>query len=117
LVETPIRRTALNRCPSFADIAVEMTERRAEHRSVVMARIELSWHDQAGDSHTAAAKIEDKSDSGVCIRVKESIPAGVKVSVKWHGGQFTATVMNCRPVGNEFLVGVQKAPAEVREPV
>ena len=62
-----------------------------------MARIEIRWQDQTGESHTAAARIEDKSDTGVCIRVKESIPAGVKVQVKWHGGEFSATVMNCRP--------------------
>ncbi len=39
----------------------------------LLARGEVSWQDQNGFTHDEPARIEDRSLSGVCIRVKTPI--------------------------------------------
>jgi uncharacterized OB-fold protein len=93
-----------------------MRERRSEIRAAIMARIEACWEDQTGGPHVATAKLEDKSRAGASIRVKESIPVGAKVSVKWHDGEFSGTVIYCRRTRSEYVLGIHKNAPDIPNP-
>jgi len=79
-----------------------------ELRSVVMILVEVSWEDQTGGLQRAPARMEDKSVSGACIRLKTPIDVGSKVTVQWRFDQFTGITKYCRNEGREFVVGVQR---------
>jgi PilZ domain len=85
-----------------------MQEKRAEPRVNIMARIQALWEDEAGTQHTAPGKLEDMSDGGLCIRVSDPIRVGSKLIVQWHRGNLSGTVVQCRPQGQEFLLGIQR---------
>lgn len=87
-----------------------MTERRVEGRVPIMALAQAWWKNEAGVSQTAPVKMEDTSASGACVRARKPISVGLKVSIKWHREQFSGTVMNCRPDGPEYLLGIRREP-------
>jgi len=82
-----------------------------ENRTAVMTWVEASWEDPSGTVQTAAARMEDKSPSGACIRIKTPIGVGAKLRIQWRFEQFSATAKYCRSEGNEYLVGVQRDAA------
>ncbi len=71
---------------------------------------EVSWEDPAGVACVFPATIEDTSPSGACIRLRDPIAPGSKVTVKWHREQFSAIARNCRRDGYEYLLGVRRVP-------
>ncbi len=89
---------------------VDMNESSCEPRRAMWAVAEVSWVDPAGVARTSPGTIEDTSPSGACIRVRDAIALGAKVSVRWHREQFEAVAKNCRPDGYEFLLGVRRTP-------
>jgi len=78
-----------------------------------MILVEASWEDPSGTPQTAAARMEDKSVSGACIRVKIPIQVGSKVRIQGRWDQFTGTTKYCRSDGGEFLVGIQRDKNQV----
>jgi hypothetical protein len=98
-----------------------------EFRMPVMTLVEASWEDQSGASRTAAARMEDRSTGGACIRIKTAIGVGSKIRIQWRFEQFSGTAKYCRSEGREYLVGIQRdttknpipsqrAPADVPAP-
>ncbi len=85
-----------------------MSAAMRELRSAVMILVEASWEDPSGTPQSVAARMEDKSASGACIRVKMPIQVGSKVRIQGRWDQFTGTAKYCRSEGREFLVGIQK---------
>jgi len=83
-----------------------------EFRMPVMTLVEASWEDQSGASRTAAARMEDKSPGGACIRIKTAIGVGSKVRIQWRFEQFSGTAKYCRSEGWEYLVGIQRDSTE-----
>ena len=75
---------------------------------------EISWEDPTGTPYRAPATMEDTSVSGACLRVPAPIGIGSRLTVKWHREQFRAIARNCRSDGKEFLLGVRRDEAEVR---
>jgi ribosomal protein L37AE/L43A len=87
-----------------------------EPRRPVWAVAEVSWADPAGRCVRARATIVDISTSGACIRVKNQIDVGSRLTIKWHREQFSATARNCRSDGMDYLLGVRRdssPPVEV----
>lgn len=78
-----------------------------EFRTPVMTLVEASWEDQTG-SHTASARMEDKSLGGACIRLKTPIAVGSKLRIQWRFEQFSGITKYCRKEGREYLVGIQR---------
>jgi|HubBroStandDraft_6_1064221.scaffolds.fasta_scaffold113328_2 hypothetical protein len=78
----------------------------------MMARIEALWEDQAGTSHISPGKLEDLSDGGLCIRINEAIGIGCKLIVRWHRGDFSGTVVQCRREGQNYVLGIQRDRTE-----
>lgn len=83
-----------------------------EFRMPVMTLVEASWEDQSGASRTAAARMEDRSPGGACIRIKTPIGVGSKVRIQWRFEQFSGTAKYCRGEGREYVVGIQRDTAE-----
>ncbi|MFZ0277540.1 MAG: hypothetical protein WA254_12055 [Candidatus Sulfotelmatobacter sp.] len=83
-----------------------------EFRMPVMTLVEASWEDQGGASRTAAARMEDRSTGGACIRIKTPIGVGSKVRIQWRFEQFSGTAKYCRSEGREYLVGIQRDTTE-----
>jgi hypothetical protein len=95
-----------------------MSQIMPEPRTPVMIQVEATWEDQHGVLQTNRARMEDKSASGACIRLKTSIGLGSKLKIKWRFEQFTGVVKYCRSEGREFLVGIQRdAKSLIPEPV
>jgi hypothetical protein len=74
----------------------------------LLARGEVSWQDQNGFTHDEPARIEDRSLSGVCIRVKTPILIGSEVKVKWRWDGFSGITRYCRPDQGEYVIGIQR---------
>ncbi len=88
-----------------------MDGREIEPRTVIWAVAEVSWQDPAGAPVCERATLEDTSRSGACIRLKAPIQIGSKIHVRWQREQFSAIARNCRRDGRDFLLGVQRDPA------
>src|SRR5258708_484845 len=101
------RGSAMKSC-DFLPIISSMSGIKPEPRVALLARGEVSWQDQYGVSHDEPARIEDRSLSGVCIRVKTPIHIGSEVKVKWRWDGFSGITRYCRPDQGEYVIGVQR---------
>src|SRR5436305_2414442 len=95
---------------AFAD-TFGMDGRDIEPRLLMWALAEISWEDGSGAPCRAPATLEDRSQSGACLRVKRPLAVGCVVMIKWHREQFSAIARNCRQEGRDFLVGVKRDPS------
>jgi hypothetical protein len=84
-----------------------MFKNRAEHRKILMARVELQWEDEAGSSHTAFGTLEDRSPSGAGIRLAEPITVGTRLQVKTRRQEFSGIVRHCNGRRMDYFVGIQ----------
>ena len=87
-----------------------MGEKRAESRIPLMARVDLLWTDGEQAPRVAPATLEDKSDGGFSVRMKEPVPPGVHVTVKRGGEEVSGTVTYCRKEQAHFVIGVKREP-------
>src|SRR5271165_3414283 len=93
-----------------------MDRRYIEPRRPMWAVAEISWEDPTGTPYRAPATMEDTSASGACLRVPAPIGIGARLTVRWHREQFRAIARNCRVDGKEFLLGVRRDEAAVKNP-
>jgi hypothetical protein len=87
-------------------------EKRADLRIPLMARVDVLWGDDDGAARVAPATLEDWSDKGVCVRMKNTIRVGSHITIKWGSEQFSGTVTNCRREKVEYILGVQRDAGE-----
>lgn len=80
-----------------------------EPRIPVMIVVEATWEDQSGALQTARARMENRSVSGACIRLRSQIKVGTKLNIQWRWEKFTGIAKYCRSEGRDFLVGLQRA--------
>jgi hypothetical protein len=79
-----------------------------ESRIAVMMLAEVSWEDATGKLLSAPARLEDRSLSGACIRMKKSVEVGTKVKVHGRFEEFSGVVKYCRSEDWDYVVGVQR---------
>jgi PilZ domain len=84
-----------------------MDEKRKDPRIALMSRVAVEWQYQDGTQRTASATLVDKSKNGACLRLKEAIPVGTKLTVKGPRGEFAYLVMNSRLENSEYVLGLQ----------
>jgi PilZ domain-containing protein len=82
---------------------------RRHKRVLQSARVRISWMDRFGSEKFAAADIVDISETGMRIKVSESLTAGTLVTLQsdrpsLHG---RASVRSCVRHGAKFLVGME----------
>ena len=85
-----------------------MKEQRKEPRRLFIARAKLLWEEPAGHSRLATALIEDRSDNGMSVRVKQEISIGSKLEIRWHKAKLSGIVLECRPVGVEYILAIRR---------
>jgi hypothetical protein len=77
-----------------------------------MARAEAQWEDPTGTLRVALAMLEDISQGGAGVRLRQPINVGSKLRIKWHKEQFSGTVRHCRRDGMDYVLGVQRDLSE-----
>ncbi len=85
-----------------------MGDKRTHPRTNILARAEASWTDSEGTARVTQAMLEDTSRGGVCVRLKEPIDVGSKITIRWPREQFTGTVKHSKKVDSDYLVGIQR---------
>jgi hypothetical protein len=93
-----------------------MEEKRKEIRSPVMTRVEALWEDETKAPRVAPATIEDRSRSGLCIRISVPISVGSKLTIKWQREQFSGVVVNSRSDSKGYLLGILVDPVANADP-
>jgi hypothetical protein len=83
-----------------------MSEVTPEPRMPVMIVVDVSWADQSGTLQTARARMENRSVSGACIRLKPPIQVDTRLRVHWRWEEFTGVARYCRSDGREHVVGI-----------
>jgi lambda repressor-like predicted transcriptional regulator len=94
-------------------VLTEFTTRGTlEFRKPVLTRVDVSWEDADGNWQTLAARMEDRSAGGACIRAKMPIPVGSKARIQSRQDDFAGEVRHCRADGSDFLIGIQRDVAD-----
>jgi hypothetical protein len=101
-------------CRFSADI-LGMNEQRSEPRVSLMARVDAVWKDETGNSRTSRGRLEDSSNNGLCIRVNDPIPVGAKLVVQWREDSISGTVVQCRQIGQNYILGIRRDSAQKPE--
>jgi len=83
-----------------------MSEATPEPRMPVMIVVDVSWADQNGALQTARARMENRSVSGACIRLKPPIQVDTRLQVHWRWEEFTGVARYCRSDGHDHVVGI-----------
>jgi hypothetical protein len=81
---------------------------RAEQRTAMMALVRVCWEDQTGTPHDSSARMEDRSPSGACIRLRTPIALGSKLRIDSLREHFQGIARYCRKDGVEYVLGIQK---------
>ena len=84
-----------------------MSEKRAEKRIPLMARVDILWMDIGQTPRVSPATLEDRSNGGVSVRMKNPIEVASHVTIKSGTLQISGIVTNCRRQKIEFIVGVK----------
>ncbi len=84
-----------------------------EPRRVMWAVAEVCWADAAGGPVHPRGTIVDMSTSGACIRLKNSVGVGSRLTIKWHREQFSGVACNCRTDGMDYLLGIRRDRSEI----
>ena len=89
----------------FAD-GQGVSDKRAEQRIPLMARVDVLWMDIGGTPRVSPATLEDRSRGGVSVRMKNPVAAASHVTIKSGTLQISGIVTNCRREKTEFVIGV-----------
>ena len=89
-----------------------MSEKRAEFRIPLMARVDVLWADEDGTPRVAPATLEDTSHGGMSVRMKTAVRVGAHVTVKWGSEQGSGTVTNCRSEKQHYTIGIKRDACE-----
>jgi hypothetical protein len=85
-----------------------MDDKRDTPRIPLMVRVDAMWQDQDGTLRIVPGVLEDRSRGGVSVRVKEQIPVGSILEIRWQNEQFSGLVTYCRPDGVLYVLGIQR---------
>jgi hypothetical protein len=94
--------------PSGREGAQSSKAAAIEPRRLMWAVAEVCWADATGHLVRSRATIVDISASGACIRLKNQIGVGSRLTIKWNREQFAAIARNCRSDGQDYLLGVRR---------
>ena len=81
-----------------------------ELRTAVMILVDVSWEGHDGVPRNSAARMEDKSPSGACLRIKAPVELGQNLRVQWRFEQFSGVCKYCRSEGREYIIGILRTP-------
>ncbi len=79
-----------------------------EPRTAVMMVAEAMWKDPDGALQTAAARVEDRSPGGACLRLRKPVGVGTRLVIQTRREQFSGAARYCRSDGRDYVVGIQR---------
>ena len=82
-------------------------EQRSEPRSDYFARVEVCFQPDGSDACSFGGVIEDRSKSGLAIRVRKPVPVGSEISVLHRSAILRCEIRRCVQSGTEYLLGVR----------
>ena len=77
-----------------------------------MARVDILWMDEDDNPRVAPATLEDKSQRGISVRMKDAIADGTHITIKWGSEQVSGVVTNCRRQKTHYVVGVKREASD-----
>jgi hypothetical protein len=92
-----------------------MDEKRTELRIPLMARVDVLWADEDGTPRVAPATLEDRSQGGMSVRMKDAIRVGSHITIKRGSEQVSGTVTNSRREKANYVLGVKQDAGERRD--
>ena len=84
-----------------------VSEKRAEQRIPLMARVDILWMDDELTPRVTPAILEDRSHGGLSLRTKNSISLGSHITIKSGTLQYSGIVTNTRRDKGGFMIGVK----------
>ncbi len=72
-----------------------------------MARVDVLWMDVELTPRVSPATLEDRSQGGVSVRMKDKIEIAAHITIKSGTLQISGMVTNCRREKSGFIVGVK----------
>jgi len=90
-----------------------MVDKRDTPRIPLMVRVDVMWQDEEGTLRIVPGVLEDRSRGGVSVRVKEQIPVGSILEIRWQNEQFSGVVTYCRRDGVLYVLGIQRDFSDV----
>ena len=73
----------------------------------MISRVDVEWHDSDGSPRHVFAYIEDRSRSGLGMRIPNFIPVGTEIRIKGIRLDVRGVVRQCARAGYEYMVGVK----------
>lgn len=73
----------------------------------VLTRVDVLWEDGAQTPRVAQATIEDRSRTGMCLRIHTAIRPGSQLTVKSHREQVSGVAVHCLADNGTYLLGVE----------
>jgi hypothetical protein len=86
-----------------------------ELRIPLMARVDVLWADEDGTPRIAPATLEDRSHSGVSVRMNSPISVASHVAIKSGTLKYSGIVTNCRREKAGYVIGVKLDARESRD--
>jgi hypothetical protein len=83
-----------------------MDDRRQASRNMCADFITINWTDEAGESRSDVAILDDISESGVCIGLDCAIPVETKVYLDHPKGRYEGKIKYCRYFEIGYFLGV-----------
>jgi hypothetical protein len=77
-------------------------EKRQSVRYLFSGKVEALWN-----SERAEGTMEDRSEHGLGIRLKQKIEPGTKIRVVYRKTSYLGAVKNCRTADGFYLVGIE----------
>ncbi len=73
-----------------------------------MAAVEASWEEPEGTICEAMGRIENRSPSGVCLRLRRIVSVGAKIQIRRRGEEVWGIAKYCRREGMDYVAGIQR---------
>jgi len=84
-----------------------MEERRTDFRMMCADMLEVSWTDRKGNTQSAAALLEDISQTGACLQLEMPVAVGSRIRWACPKQELAGRVRYCDYRETGYLVGVE----------
>ncbi len=90
-------------------------EQRAEPRRGYFAHVQVRFRSDEGEKRSIEGMIEDRSHSGLGIRVSKPVAVGSEITVLQGSVTLHGKIRRCVPDGSGYLLGIKLLSSGVTE--
>ena len=77
-----------------------------------MASVEASWQEPGGATFNAPARMENRSPSGVCIRLSKKVTVGSRIRLRRRHEEILGILKYCCRDGLDYIAGIHRIDSE-----